>query len=86
MADRARRRGRVHGEDAPVTTLSRAAERNRARKETTEALAEGIRIMVENMGPRQRRDVSKILAETAGDYEGPASTLLLRLAVFTDPR
>jgi len=55
------------------------------RTETHEALAEAIRILVENMGPRQRREIARELQTTAGDYEGKASSLLLRLSLYVEP-
>ena len=63
----------------------KTALKSRLSTEAHEALADGIRIMVENMGPRQRRDIAKELATAAGDYEGKASQLLLRLALYVEP-
>lgn len=56
------------------------------RTEAHEALAEALTIMVASMGPKQRREVAKLLAEAAGDYDEKAARLLLRLSLYVEPR
>lgn len=50
------------------------------------ALAAGIRIIVQSMGPRQRADVARKLTEEAGrKHEGASMRLLLKLALYVRP-
>lgn len=55
------------------------------KSETHQALGEAIQTFVKAMGPKQRIRVARTLAETAGDYEGPAAKLLLNLALYVEP-
>ena len=67
----------------PQTLLD--ARRQKLDEDAHKALAEGIRIIVGEMGPRQRKEVSRLLAEAAADTTEKGARILLQLAVYVAP-
>jgi len=60
--------------------------RNRIEERSAQkALASGLRVIVSCMGPRQRREVARLLSLEATQHTGVGARLLLRLAVFIRP-
>lgn len=55
------------------------------RQEAHEGLAEGIRILVASMGPRQRVKVSGLLVQASQEHHGKAQKALIRLALYVRP-
>ena len=53
--------------------------------EINEAFALGLRTMVEQMGPRQRKATASLLAKQALEESGRTRLTLLRLARFVSP-
>jgi hypothetical protein len=67
----------------PQTLLE--VKRRKENEEAHRALAEGIGIIVGEMGPRQRKEVSRLLAERAAFASEKGARVLLRLAVYVAP-